>query len=82
MALKVKVAKTVTGLFGIANVQGLIETAAEHETPDTAQLENIEPVEGVAVTEIDEPTCSEQPFGSTQEGLTVPDPELTSVVSV
>jgi hypothetical protein len=78
----VKVAETVTALFGIVNVHGLLETPPEQEAPDTAHLENDEPEEGVAVIEIDEATSSEHPFGSVQDGLTVPEPELILVNSV
>ena len=74
---EVKVAETVTALFGIVKVHGLLETPPEHEAPDSVHLENDEPDEGEAVTEIDDPTFSEHPFGLAQEGLTVPEPERT-----
>jgi hypothetical protein len=72
------VADTVTALLGIAKVQGLLEEPPEHEPPLTLQLENCQLAEGVAVTEINEPTPSEQPLG--QLGETEPEPERTLVV--
>lgn len=75
-----KVADTVTALFGIVNWQGLLEEPPEQDAPDIVQLENCQLAEGVAVTEIDEPTPSEQPLG--QSGLTEPEPEATFVVRV
>ena len=72
------VADTVTALFGIVNVHGLLEEPPEHEAPLILQLENFQLVDGVAVTEIDELTCSWQPLG--QSGDTEPEPEATFVV--
>jgi hypothetical protein len=65
-------------LFGIVNAHGLPVAPPEQDTPLTLQLENFQLLEGVAVTEIDDPTPSEQPLG--QFGLTVPEPEVTPVV--
>ena len=75
-----KVAETVTPLFGIEKVQGLLEAPPEQDAPDTVQLENCQLVLGVAVTEIDDPTPSEQP--PEQLGETEPEPEATFVVKV
>ncbi len=74
-----KVADTVTALSGMEKAQGLLEAPPEHDAPDTAQVENCQLVEGIALTEIEEPTSSEQPLG--QLGLTEPEPEATFVVS-
>jgi len=74
------VAETVTGLLGIEKVQGLLEGPPEHDAPVTLQPENCQSAEGVAATEIDEPTPSEQPLG--QFGETEPEPEATLVVKV
>jgi len=58
----VKVGETVTGLLGIVNMHGLLEDPPEQDAPVTVQLENVKPEEGVAETEIGEPTVSEQPL--------------------
>jgi hypothetical protein len=76
----VKVAMSVTALFGIVNWQGLLEEPPEQEAPDIVQLENCQLAEGVALTEMDEPNSSEQPLG--QLGETDPEPETISVVNV
>jgi hypothetical protein len=76
----VKIAETVTGLFGMVKAQGLLELPPEHDAPVMLQLENCQLAEGVAVTEIDEPTASEHPLG--QFGETDPEPEATFVVKV
>ena len=75
-----KVTETVTALFGIVKVHGLLEEPPEHDAPVILQLENVHPEEGVSIMEIDEPTASEQPLG--QLGLTDPEPEATLVVKV
>ena len=75
-----KVADTVTPLLGIVKVQGLLEEPLEQDAPLALQLENCQLVEGVAATEIAEPTPSEQPLG--QLGLTDPEPEATFVLKV
>jgi hypothetical protein len=68
-----KLADTVTGLFGIVNVQGSLEGPPEQDAPDVVQLENCQLADGFAATEIDEPTASEHPLG--QLGETDPEPE-------
>jgi hypothetical protein len=75
-----KVTETVTALFGMVKVHGLLEEPAEHDALVILQLENCQLAEGVAITEIDEPTPSEQLLG--QFGLTEPEPEATLVVKV
>jgi hypothetical protein len=75
-----KVAVRVTALFGIVKAQGLLEDPPEQDAPDMIQLENCQLAEGVALTEINEPTPSEQPLG--QLGETEPEPETTLVVKV
>jgi len=75
-----KVADSVTALFGIVNSQGLLEEPPAQDAPDMDQLENCQLAEGVAVTDIEEPTSSEQPLG--QLGATEPEPEATFVVRV
>ena len=80
LALCVKVAVSVTALSGIVNWQGLLEEPPEQDAPLIVQLENCQLVEGVAVTEIDEPAPSLQPLG--QLGETEPEPEVTLVVKV
>jgi hypothetical protein len=76
----VKVADTVTVLFGMVNVHGFDEDPPEQDAPVTVQLEKAQPDEAVAVTLTDEPTASEQPLGQLAE--TDPEPEATFVVSV
>ena len=76
----VKVAEIVTPLFGIVKVQGLLNEPPEQDAPDTVQPENCQLAEGVAVTEIEEPTASEHPLG--QLGLTEPEPEAILLVKV
>jgi hypothetical protein len=75
-----KAANTVTPLLGILKLQGLPEEPPEQETPLALQLENCQLAEGVAITEIDEPTPSEQPLG--QLGLTDPEPAAIFVLKV
>jgi hypothetical protein len=70
----------VTALFGIVKVHGLLEEPPEQDAPLILQLENCQVAEGVAITEIDDPTRSLQPLG--QFGLTEPDPEPTFVANV
>jgi hypothetical protein len=73
-------ASNVTAVAGIVKVQGLLEEPPEQEAPDMVQLENCQSAEGVALTEINELTVSEQPLG--QLGQTEPEPEETFVVRV
>jgi hypothetical protein len=71
------VAVNVTGLLGILNVH----VALEQDTPIWVdQPENCDPEFGVAVTVIEDPTASEQPFG--QFGLIEPLPEATLVLRI
>ena len=76
----VKVAETVTPLFGIVKVQGLPNEPLEQDAPVTVQLENTYPEATVAVTETEDPTASEHPLG--QFGETEPEPEATFVVKL
>jgi hypothetical protein len=72
-----KLAVNVTGPLGILNVH----EALEQDTPIWVdQPENCHPEFGVAVTVIEDPTASEQPFG--QFGLIQPLPEATLVVRI
>jgi hypothetical protein len=74
------VADAVTALLGIVKAQGLLEEPAEQDAPLMPQLENCQLAEDVAVTEIDEPTPSEQPL--VHPGEIEPEPEATFVVRV
>jgi len=76
----VKVADTVTGLFGMVRAHGLVEEVPEQDAPVALQPENDHPEAGAAVREIDEATASEHPLG--QLGVTVPEPDPTFVVKV
>jgi hypothetical protein len=76
----VKVADTVTSLFGMVNVHGFDEDPPEQDAPVTVQLENVQPEVAVAETETDDPTCCWQPLG--QLGETEPLSEAAFVVKV
>ena len=76
----VNVAETVTPLFGIVKVQGLLNEPSEQDAPVTVQLENTYPEATVAVTETEEPIASAHLLG--QFGETEPEPEATFVVKL
>ena len=80
LVTRVIVAETVTGLFGIVKVHGLLVKPPAHETPRVVHLENCQVTEGVAVTVIRDPTVFEHPLG--QLGVTDPSPEATFVVKM
>ena len=74
----VKVAETVTSLFGIMNAHTFTGRPLAHVAPVILQLINAPA--GVAVTVTVPPTVAEQPVG--QLGTTVPEPAATFVNKV
>ena len=82
-----KVAGTVTGVFDIKNVHGLLEEPPEQAAPVTVQPEKVQPEAGAAETEISSPMNSVQPLEQLGGGgVTVTEPlplaEATFVVKV